>query len=699
MKSQFPCLSYINAFMLSLLFCVTLCSIRIKGYSQSNEIDSLKNKLINNIPANKKAELYNDISFKLVYIDLTKSLTYADSALVQSIRTNDAKQIGRSYTNISNYYIGTNKMDSALYYLDSALFYYQKANYKKGIGLVEGNYGMIYYNTGNHGKSLKHFFKALEIFEESGDESNKADQLSAIANVYMENKNYPKAIYYDSMAYLIYKKLNIRDAMAMVEGNYGNIYADLNQHEKAIAAYHNAIAIYRELGYEWDLARNLSNLGSQLVETKQLHEAKIALEEAIKLSVKQEYKIGISGAYFNLGTCYYLSWLHSHGKQKEYQVIAADKSYLLQKSIDYTETSLRLNDDINPQVSANIYEKLAVLYEEIGDYKKALECQKNYSKAVDSLRKFENKIEIERLTTQREIELKNKQIELDKLAVEKKRNERLYFSIGFLLLASLMFLIYNNYRKQKSNASALNKLNLIISSTNEELLHKNTTLISTLEELQLTQQQLIESEKQKQAALTRSAISQDIHDDISSNLNKLTWLTRKLKSLILNSDDSISELIQKINNISSNTVDSLAEIIWSSNPERDNVDSLLSFIRSFANQYLEGSSYTLEIDFQEDYDNVSLSPAIRRNIYLVCKEAIHNAVKYAKGNKILLQFRLENKYATLSIADNGIGISNSSQKGSGYGMNNMAKRLASIGWNFELAVDKGTTITIHGKLS
>jgi signal transduction histidine kinase len=90
----------------------------------------------------------------------------------------------------------------------------------------------------------------------------------------------------------------------------------------------------------------------------------------------------------------------------------------------------------------------------------------------------------------------------------------------------------------------------------------------------------------------------------------------------------------------------------------------------------------------------------RKNIFLIFKEAINNAAKYANATRVEVELNYQNKQFRLFIKDNGIGFDSQTVK-RGNGLKNMEKRAAEI--NGELITDstlgKGTCLTLTCKLT
>jgi len=234
-----------------------------------------------------------------------------------------------------------------------------------------------------------------------------------------------------------------------------------------------------------------------------------------------------------------------------------------------------------------------------------------------------------------------------------------------------------------------------------ELKEANDELNSTLDNLKSTQEQLIETEKQKENEVIRSRISQDIHDDISSELTRISWISALAKTKAGKNDTAeVTTLLDKISGYSQGTVAKLGEIIWAVNPRNDTLESLLAYMRNYVARFLADTSFKYSISFPEENTDIMINPELRRNLYLVLKESLNNAVKYSMATEIKVTCALEHGQYTISIADNGKGIDTDQVQGSGNGMINMRKRMETARGTFEVrsSAGGGTTIIASGML-
>lgn len=83
-------------------------------------------------------------------------------------------------------------------------------------------------------------------------------------------------------------------------------------------------------------------------------------------------------------------------------------------------------------------------------------------------------------------------------------------------------------------------------------------------------------------------------------------------------------------------------------------------------------------------DGYILGGERRRNIYLIAKEALHNAAKHARPSLVKVCLRLEERHVILEIQDDGQGFDEQALAASGHGLNNMKGRAEAVGGRLEI---------------
>jgi signal transduction histidine kinase len=212
--------------------------------------------------------------------------------------------------------------------------------------------------------------------------------------------------------------------------------------------------------------------------------------------------------------------------------------------------------------------------------------------------------------------------------------------------------------------------------------------MSILYKNELERQTLIEKE--------RLRISKDMHDEVGSSLTKIAVLGELVQREI-NNKDKIEPSIKKITSISREVIDNISEIIWAINPKNDKLENLASYLHEYVSDFLEGTGISASFESIENFPSIELSAELRRNIFLVMKEIVNNAVKHSHASNFNLKLDFCDGKFLLSLSDNGTGFSSEQKSKFGNGLTNMKKRIEDIGGiiSIESSASTGTMIQIE----
>ena len=203
----------------------------------------------------------------------------------------------------------------------------------------------------------------------------------------------------------------------------------------------------------------------------------------------------------------------------------------------------------------------------------------------------------------------------------------------------------------------------------------------------------------QKSEIDRLSIMRDMHDDIGPNLTKIVMLSNISRS----NEHELNQknTLDKISNAANEIIDSIGEISWAVNPDHDTLDNLISYLRGYISDYSETSGYTCHLNMPDNLELVKVPLNIRRNVFLVVKEALHNVVKHSCAKNLIVQATYINKLLDIKIQDDGKGFSSEhvvaggDHSLGGHGIINMKKRMDSISGKFEiLSGYSGTTIML-----
>jgi signal transduction histidine kinase len=106
----------------------------------------------------------------------------------------------------------------------------------------------------------------------------------------------------------------------------------------------------------------------------------------------------------------------------------------------------------------------------------------------------------------------------------------------------------------------------------------------------------------------------------------------------------------------------------------------------------------IKTHFTEPKEEVELSEPVKTNLFRIVQESLTNVARHSKATDVKIDLARNNGHVTLTIADNGIGLtSDTTLQKKTMGILGMKERTAIIGGTYEIqsTPGKGTTISVH----
>ncbi|ACU03830.1 ligand-binding sensor domain-containing protein [Pedobacter heparinus] len=195
----------------------------------------------------------------------------------------------------------------------------------------------------------------------------------------------------------------------------------------------------------------------------------------------------------------------------------------------------------------------------------------------------------------------------------------------------------------------------------------------------------------------RKQTAEDFHDDLGNKLTRISVLSEVLTSMTDQDDTEKRAIIQKIKTNVNELYTGTKDILWSLNPKHDTLCELLTHIREFGQEMFNGTPILFEEETSLNDTDSRLSLEMSRNILMIFKEAIHNALKHSKADHVKFTAKMAHDVLDIRLDDNGTGFDVASA-GNGHGINNMNVRAARINGILNIISNtKGTTIALSVK--
>ncbi len=158
-------------------------------------------------------------------------------------------------------------------------------------------------------------------------------------------------------------------------------------------------------------------------------------------------------------------------------------------------------------------------------------------------------------------------------------------------------------------------------------------------------------------------IAEDLHDEIGSGLTKIAILSEHALIEQEEQKEGNGKILKEIENnsifrvgkIARTLVDQMIDVIWAIDPKYDTLNDFIFNFKNFAFETCEVKNIEMNIN-TDNIDNVKVNSQIKRNLQLIAKEAINNAIKYSECTIIDFSLAVKNKNIYLSVKDNGKGF-------------------------------------------
>ena len=206
---------------------------------------------------------------------------------------------------------------------------------------------------------------------------------------------------------------------------------------------------------------------------------------------------------------------------------------------------------------------------------------------------------------------------------------------------------------------------------------------------------LYRKQQKKRLEKIRNRIATDLHDDMGSTLSSIRIFSDVAKKQIEEVKPETVPLLDRISNNATSLSENMQDIIWTIRSDNDTLEDLVSRMREFGLRVCDAKNIRFNTIVSQSFKASKLSLEQRRNLYLIFREVLNNAVKYAESTQIDLILNLKGRFLKMEIIDNGKGFDINTVK-RGNGLNNLEKRAKEINGQIDIrsVPGKGTAINL-----
>lgn len=568
----------------------------------------------------------------------------AIQALSRSYAKGHAKTLADVHAKIASWHgwNGYFPNDSIVYHSEKAVFFYEKAGEQKLLAKSLKTLSIDYINTGDVDKSLSLLLRALGIYESLEDEQGIAESYRSLSVLHCQSEEWNKSIEYADKAIALFEKVDNHASIAVTHFNLIMSYRGLKKYKKALEAANTCIEVatqkapekvfvpIRGYAHRYDIYIDMEEYELALADAKKSWQMAV---DQVGEERANTYRLEIGNALRMLGR--------------------------YEEAIPHMQAGI---DAYERKGSINIwepYDNISDCYQKLGDNIKALEYQKKATKLKYAM--LESKIENLKTEAIVKYETGKKDQALAAQEVQLKQKSNIQTLIlGIVgLLATLLFVLFYNFRKNKHTTNLLeikNKENELLLREIHHRVKNNLQTISSLLSLQ------------SESISDRSAL-----DAVQESKNRVASMALLHQKLYQGKNLAAIEMGDYFNTIGKTIIESFGK---------------------------KAEHVSLKVDMEK----LELDVDTAVPIGLITNELITNSLKYAfpekqKGEIKITLSKSESNLLTLQIADNGQPTPNDGVASSGGGFGTMLVQLLTtqLGGQLKKNTKAGTSTIINFK--
>lgn len=198
----------------------------------------------------------------------------------------------------------------------------------------------------------------------------------------------------------------------------------------------------------------------------------------------------------------------------------------------------------------------------------------------------------------------------------------------------------------------------------------------------------------------RRRIAADLHDEIGSSLTQISILSEVARRQGSEATPDVAHSLDTIAASSRDLVGAMSDIVWAINPAKDHLSDLTQRMRRLAADAFTASNTAFTLDLPASGQEVALGANLRREVFLIFREAIANAIKHAGCSEAAVRMAVDDGVLRLEIRDNGRGFDLDSPT-DGHGLASLRSRAAALGGSLKIvsAPGAGTIVTLEAPVT
>jgi len=637
---------------------ISLClSCFAPAFAQENKL--LFQNLSEDSLMARKAKIIDSTAYALTNSNPDSSLLLGRIALKVADQAKSARCYAMALNTIGWAHFHLGHKDSAIWYIASAKTMYHDLHQSLMESRMLMNLSSVYETESDYPQALQNLSASVKLADMNKDSITLLVAEKTIGIIYRKQGHFDQAKIYLQRAVQIAAAQKKAQYYADALSSLASLYLQMSSFDTARVLYHKSLIIYKSINDICGVALVNENLGlcfENMGNAQALNSAHIQYAHAPD-SNHMSHAQALDSAIVYYQRAYDINMQLNNKYDAAYEKLLISDIFTIKKNYKLAEKNLKESLPVFDSMHVvseeySGYQALSVLYDSMHDYKNAYKAILKANVYYDTINQQEKNKAIADMLVKYEANKKDTTIALlnarSELAEHKLSRTRIieFFSILLIVLIALLTLL---------------------------LLNRNN-IKQRFKQLQM-----------------RNQIASDLHDEVGSSLSSILMLGK----IALTEQNGRDEIINKINSNAEEMIERISDIVWATNPKYDDGKNLKEKISNYILQVNKLSKHAVNLSISDEIAGIKFQMDVRRNVFLIIKEAINNILKHARASVITIAIYIDQKKLHIRVTDNGIGF-DVQHHNDGNGLENMKTRTENVGGIFKLTSEKmkGTQITV-----
>jgi signal transduction histidine kinase len=210
----------------------------------------------------------------------------------------------------------------------------------------------------------------------------------------------------------------------------------------------------------------------------------------------------------------------------------------------------------------------------------------------------------------------------------------------------------------------------------------------------ITNARLYEQSRELSILSERNRLALELHDAVSQKLFSLGLTAEAAATLVGRDAEAAGEQLARLKILAQEALDELRGLIFELRPPDLERDGLSGVLRKHMDVLRQRQSGEITVELQ---DGIGGDPERDAEILRIAQEALHNALRHAGAEHVIVRLRADNEQLVLEVGDDGVGFDPSAPelRSKRLGLTSMEERARRLGGRLEIDSTPGAGTSVR----